>query len=102
MINYDINDFLLEGGRSTIYIFKNNFWETPKENIIKGIIREKLLINNKVKESNIILSDFKDIKSIAISNSLIGLRTVSTIIKNGKIIWKNKYENSSNIPKLVF
>jgi anthranilate/para-aminobenzoate synthase component I/branched-subunit amino acid aminotransferase/4-amino-4-deoxychorismate lyase len=84
---------LLECGRATIYCFTDNKWITPQFNVIAGTIREELLTNNSVQLGTVNLKDLHLIKAIAISNALIGLKSVHSVMKDGKIFWKTQSES---------
>ena len=89
-INYDSNGFILEGGKSTLYFYKENKWITPKNNVINGVIRSKLIKKEKVSFGDIKLEDLKVVKSIALSNSIVGVVEIHEIYDYNGIKWKSK------------
>lgn len=92
-INYDIDNNILEGGKSTLYFYKDNKWITPKNNVVNGVIRGKLLNDRKVYVGNVKIDELNDIKAIAISNSIIGIKEIYEIYSNKGIIWKSSNFN---------
>lgn len=66
---------ICETSRHNIYIKKNNLLYTPHVTcgLLPGVMRTKLLKENKVQETFLTLKDLKDSEEIFVSNALIGL-----------------------------
>ena len=83
---------ILEGARTSIYFYSNK-WVSPIDNVVHGIIRSKL--TDQVAFKMVTIEAMLSSKSIAISNSLIGIKQVSSVVNfKGLEIWKN----TDNIP----
>ena len=65
---------------ANIAIYKNGIWMTPKEPLLKGTTRERLLDSGKLKLSNITYRDLLQSEKFAVMNALSGFR----VIKNPK------------------
>jgi len=65
---------------ANIAVFDGLKWFTPKNPLLCGTQRAKLLENKIITEKDIKIKDFKNIVSFAIINALIGFRE----IKNAK------------------
>lgn len=74
VIYFDQNQQITEGGRSNIYILKNNRWVTPslKQPLLAGVQRQYLLDQGWVSEKDITKKDLLHAPRIRISNALRG------------------------------
>lgn len=81
--------FLTEGSISNIFVVKDKNIYTPHENsgLLKGTIRNFLINNYDIKETNISLEDILNCDEVFITNSLIGIMKVSKF--EDKIYKKN-------------
>ena len=84
----DNDGYAREGAVSNLFIVKNNVILTPKENILKGIARDKVIklarINKlKIKETKITKKELLQADEIFITNSIIGVVPV-ILIDNSK------------------
>ncbi len=61
---------------ANIAFFDGNRWITPREPLLKGTMRAKLLENKKIFLEDIYIDELKFMKKLAIMNALIGFRVV--------------------------
>jgi branched-subunit amino acid aminotransferase/4-amino-4-deoxychorismate lyase len=93
------NGLICEGGRSTLYFYTDH-WVTPRLNVVHGIIRSQLVASGQVKEADLGIADLGKVRSIAVSNALVGIKPCLEIIgTSGEIIWVAK--NDINLPSMV-
>jgi 4-amino-4-deoxychorismate lyase len=64
------NGFITDTSISNIAIF-SDFWYTPKEPLLMGTQRQKLLNSGLLREKNITIDELKNAKKIAILNALV-------------------------------
>ena len=86
----DNNDCAREGATSNLFIVKNNVILTPKENILKGIVRDKVIglaKKNKIKirKQEITKKELLQADEVFITNSIIGIVPVVSVdsVKKG-------------------
>jgi 4-amino-4-deoxychorismate lyase len=70
------NGLITDTSIANIAIFENNIWLTPKVPLLQGTVRDKLLDENYIKESNITLSRLLKAKRIALMNAMIGFKVI--------------------------
>jgi len=74
----DQKGYIKDTSIANIAVKIGNTWITPKNPLLKGTMRRKLLDKNILFEENICIKDLKSIESFAIMNAMIGFK----IIKN--------------------
>lgn len=74
VIYSDEKGFITEGGRSNIYVFKNNQWLTPAIStpLLAGVQRQFLLNQGWVSEASLRRQDLLEASRLRISNALRG------------------------------
>lgn len=77
-----VDDLITETSKANIYCKLEGIWYTPRKNMVKGIIREKLIEENKVIEADLTIDHIKIAEDMAVSNALIGFKTVKSIMMN--------------------
>lgn len=70
------NKLLCDTSIANIALFINNVWLTPKQPLLKGTMREKLLEEKYIFEEDLRVSDLKKANKFAIMNALIGFITI--------------------------
>ena len=81
------NKKLRDSSIANIALFINGLWLTPKEPLLKGTMRAKLLKEKKIFPSNLIINDLKKMEKFAIMNAMIGfleLKIKPTFCYNSK------------------
>jgi branched-subunit amino acid aminotransferase/4-amino-4-deoxychorismate lyase len=89
MVLYNDQDLVLEGSRSTLYFYMKGMWLTPKEHVVEGIQRKKLLNANRVRAANVSIKNLDSIEAIAVSNALIGIAPVKALVKENSVVWRS-------------
>ncbi len=66
------DDFVTDTSIANLAIFDGTKWLTPKKPLLKGTIRQKLLLKREIFEANISFDMLKNSKKIALMNAMIG------------------------------
>lgn len=95
VVFFNEKGFLSEGSISNIFIVKNKNIYTPHENsgLLNGTVRNFLINNYDIKETNISLEDILNCDEVFITNSLMGIMKVS--------IFEGKTYKESNITEWI-
>ncbi len=64
---------------ANIAFFNGSRWITPKNPLLRGTIRERLIDNNKILEKNIKSEDLKHFSHFALMNAMIGFQITKNI-----------------------
>ncbi len=64
---------------ANIAFFDESRWITPKNPLLRGTIREKLIDNNKILEKNIKSENLKHFSHFALMNAMIGFQIIKNI-----------------------
>jgi 4-amino-4-deoxychorismate lyase len=76
------NSLLRDTSIANIYFKRDDIWVTPKQPLLKGTVRERVLRENLVVEKDISVDEVSTFQKMAISNALIGFKE----IKDWKIV----------------
>ncbi len=71
--------FLTDTSFANIAFFDGSRWITPKNPLLRGTIREKLIDNNKILEKNIKSENLKHFSHFALMNAMIGFQITKNI-----------------------
>ena len=75
------NGLITDTSIANIAIYQNGIWLTPKTPLLLGTTRDRLIENNKIKESDITVKQLISCEKVALMNAMIGFK----IITNFKI-----------------
>lgn len=72
------NNLISDTSIANIAIFDGDIWITPKNPLLKGTMREKLLQKGEIFEKDISVGMFKKAKKVALMNAMIGFDVLKT------------------------
>ncbi len=83
---------LLEAGRANILIHVGEQWLTPRNNVVRGTVRERLLEVGVVQEADLTIDSLKNACCVLVCNALHGLLLVTRIEQEEttgyRLVWR--------------
>ena len=71
------NDLITDTSIANIAIYNGKNWLTPKEPLLEGTTRNRLILENKLIEKDITIEQLKNGKKLALLNAMIGFHIVN-------------------------
>lgn len=99
----DPSDFVLETAHSNLFARFDDQWHTPPltGGILPGIVREILLskMGSNIDEGTLLLDELLDADEIVVTNSVLGLASVSTIDKKSYAVTRATQELARQVER---
>ena len=71
------NGLITDTSIANIAIYQNGIWITPKQPLLRGTTRDRLIEEGKLKEEDITVNQLISCEKIAILNAMIGFKTLT-------------------------
>jgi 4-amino-4-deoxychorismate lyase len=70
------NDLITDTSISNLAFFDGKNWITPRKPLLKGTTRERLILEKKIFEKDLMFKDINSFKHIAMLNSILGFKVI--------------------------